>query len=33
MAKHYELHRFAIAKDDDGIEKMLRFNSGAKNFV
>ena len=33
MTKHYDLHRFAIAKDDDGIEKMLHFNSGAKTFV
>jgi hypothetical protein len=33
LAKHYELHRFAIAKDEDGIAKMLLFNPGARTFV
>jgi len=33
LAKHYDLHRFAVAKADDGIAKMLRFNPDAKSFV
>ena len=33
MAKHYDLHRFAVAKADDGIAKMLLFNPDAKTFV